>query len=197
MHTRMAPGIALALAMAFPAATYAQPPTRLADAARAERHRLALTDPAARQRQIHDLHLSIEQLELQRDRIDMGGPIAATVLGAVGLAGGVITAVVVPLTARATSAAIGGVACLSSLGAYCGDPGPPDWMPLVMGIGAGVAVVGLVALVLGAGGLNAAREQRRPIGLRLREDRRELQFLESIDVSIGDQAGTVSVRARF
>ncbi|MCA9609537.1 MAG: hypothetical protein KC619_28255 [Myxococcales bacterium] len=191
-----APSLAFALMTASPLVVAAQAPTSH-ETAGTELSAAQLLDPVTRQGRIEALHLSIERLELEQSRIDLAGPLATTVLGAIGLAGGLITAIVVPLVAAVTGRLIGGAFCIGTLGLACDSPDAPDWIPIVAGIGGGVALVGLVGVLLGGADLSHARRRRRPFAERLRDERRELRLLETIDVTVGDRSVALAVRGSF
>lgn len=156
----------------------------------------ALHDAAFRQRHIRRLRLSIEELARDRDRVDIGGPIALSVVGGIALAigGGLTIAMPIAVALGSTAAS---VTCGVVFAASCDTGGMPDWALATIGVSAAVALAGLVTLVYGLGERDRARARRRPFVDRVARERRELELLESIDLALSDRTALLSIGARF
>ncbi len=151
----------------------------------------ALRDPDFRLRRIGELRASIEELSQQRDAIDIGGPIALTVSGGAALVAGGGVALVIPIWWAFSSST-----CGFHYGG-CGGGQLPDSLLVGIGVGAVVALAGIVMLFVGVGERDRARAGRRPLIERITREREELEWLESISVVASDQAAYVLARAAF
>jgi hypothetical protein len=150
----------------------------------------SISDPLRRR-----AHLSILAREVARDEhalagIDRSEPLGLVVTGGAFLGGGV-AAVAAFIVADALADSL----CPRSL--FRCENDTPEWLMASMGVAGGVALLGVVLLVVGGGPLREANTRIARLRPRIERERYWLDIFQHIDASVSAEGGTLGVTVPF